>query len=189
MRCSKLFFPSVFFFVFASACCLLVVLTFFPPLQLRAELDALQHTVAELEKERDFYYGKLRSVELLCQTTEESPQGRSHSLALALSRAPSLSLFLLPPLNSPFPSHSMSRFLFSTFSISHKMKKLLGIVCENLSTHKHKHTHTHTHTHTAPESVVAMCKEILGIMYADNDDAEGNYSESGRGKLQIYHTL
>jgi hypothetical protein len=34
-----------------------------------------------------------------------------------------------------------------------------------------------------------MCKEILGIMYADNDDAEGNYSESGRGKLQIYHTL
>lgn len=64
--------------------------------QLRVEVEALQHTVAELEKERDFYYGKLRSVELLCQTTEESPQ--------------------------------------------------------------------------APESVVAICKEILGVMYADNDD-------------------
>jgi hypothetical protein len=69
------------------------------------------------------------------------------------------------------------------------MKKLLGIVCENLSTHTNTQTHKHTHTHTAPESVVAMCKEILGIMYADNEDAEGNYSESGRGTLQIYHKL
>jgi hypothetical protein len=73
------------------------------------------------------------------------------------------------------------------------MKKLLGIVSENLSTHTHTHTithnHTHAHTHTAPESVVAMCKEILGIMYADTDDGEGNYSESGHGKRPIYHTL
>jgi RP/EB family microtubule-associated protein len=42
--------------------------------QLRADIEALQHTVAELEKERDFYYGKLRSVEVFCQTTEESAQ-------------------------------------------------------------------------------------------------------------------
>jgi len=40
---------------------------------LTAEIEALQHTVGELEKERDFYYGKLRSVELLCQSTEENP--------------------------------------------------------------------------------------------------------------------
>ncbi len=71
-----------------------VVLTFSLFLQLRAEMDALQHTVAELEKERDFYYGKLRSVELLCQTTEESPQGRSRSRSRSrsLSRARALSL-------------------------------------------------------------------------------------------------
>ena len=34
-----------------------------------------------------------------------------------------------------------------------------------------------------------MCKEILGIMYADTDDGEGNYSESGHGNRPIYHTL
>ena len=31
----------------------------------------MENTVVELEKERDFYYGKLRAVELLCQATEE----------------------------------------------------------------------------------------------------------------------
>mmetsp|Transcript_9883 Transcript_9883/g.33042 ORF Transcript_9883/g.33042 Transcript_9883/m.33042 type:complete len:233 (-) Transcript_9883:169-867(-) len=41
--------------------------------QYRNEIEVLQHTVQELEKERDFYYGKLRSVELLCQSTEENP--------------------------------------------------------------------------------------------------------------------
>ncbi|EKX38715.1 hypothetical protein GUITHDRAFT_115262 [Guillardia theta CCMP2712] len=43
--------------------------------QYRNEIEVLQHTVQELEKERDFYYGKLRSVELLCQSTEENPDG------------------------------------------------------------------------------------------------------------------
>jgi len=38
---------------------------------LREQTAALENTVVELEKERDFYYGKLRAVELLCQATEE----------------------------------------------------------------------------------------------------------------------
>ena len=43
--------------------------------QAHTDVQALQHAVTELEKERDFYYGKLRSVELLCQNAEEDTQG------------------------------------------------------------------------------------------------------------------
>lgn len=36
-----------------------------------AELSQLRTTIENIERERDFYYGKLRSVEVLCQQTEE----------------------------------------------------------------------------------------------------------------------
>jgi RP/EB family microtubule-associated protein len=40
--------------------------------QLSEELTSLKLTVAELEKERDFYFGKLRDVEICCQTNEKT---------------------------------------------------------------------------------------------------------------------
>ncbi|EKX41328.1 hypothetical protein GUITHDRAFT_159896 [Guillardia theta CCMP2712] len=39
--------------------------------QLNEELTSLKLTVAELEKERDFYFGKLRDIEITCQTNEK----------------------------------------------------------------------------------------------------------------------
>mmetsp|Transcript_47848 Transcript_47848/g.113927 ORF Transcript_47848/g.113927 Transcript_47848/m.113927 type:complete len:262 (+) Transcript_47848:60-845(+) len=39
---------------------------------LKEELTSLKLTVAELEKERDFYFGKLRDVEITCQTNEST---------------------------------------------------------------------------------------------------------------------
>jgi len=40
--------------------------------KLTEELTSLKLTVAELEKERDFYFGKLRDVEITCQTHERT---------------------------------------------------------------------------------------------------------------------
>eukprot|EP00802_Teleaulax_amphioxeia_P019455 Tamp_19689.p1 GENE.Tamp_19689~~Tamp_19689.p1 ORF type:complete len:296 (-),score=114.58 Tamp_19689:356-1150(-) len=39
---------------------------------LSEELTSLKLTVAELEKERDFYFGKLRDIEITCQTNEKT---------------------------------------------------------------------------------------------------------------------
>lgn len=39
--------------------------------RLASELTSLKLTVAELEKERDFYFAKLRDVEIACQTNEK----------------------------------------------------------------------------------------------------------------------
>ena len=39
---------------------------------LTEELTTLKLTVTELEKERDFYFGKLRDIEITCQTTEKT---------------------------------------------------------------------------------------------------------------------
>lgn len=39
-----------------------------------SEISQLKATIDNIERERDFYYGKLRSVEVLCQQTEEEPE-------------------------------------------------------------------------------------------------------------------
>ena len=39
---------------------------------LTEELTTLKLTVTELEKERDFYFGKLRDIEITCQTNEKT---------------------------------------------------------------------------------------------------------------------
>ena len=36
-----------------------------------AQISEMRITVESLEKERDFYYGKLRQIEMLCQEKEE----------------------------------------------------------------------------------------------------------------------
>lgn len=40
--------------------------------KLTEELTSLKLTIVELEKERDFYFGKLRDVEITCQTHERT---------------------------------------------------------------------------------------------------------------------
>ncbi|KAG7521437.1 hypothetical protein JOB18_048438 [Solea senegalensis] len=39
--------------------------------ELLTELDSLKSTIHDMEKERDFYFGKLRNIELICQEKEE----------------------------------------------------------------------------------------------------------------------
>lgn len=39
-----------------------------------SEISQLKATIDNIERERDFYYGKLRSVEVLCQQTDEEPE-------------------------------------------------------------------------------------------------------------------
>jgi RP/EB family microtubule-associated protein len=41
--------------------------------ELRAEVTQLKVLIDKIEKERDFYFGKLRSVEVFCQQNEEEP--------------------------------------------------------------------------------------------------------------------
>ncbi|XKL64299.1 hypothetical protein PGB90_004385 [Kerria lacca] len=41
--------------------------------ELTAQLMELKQTIDGLEKERDFYFGKLRDIEVLCQEAEENP--------------------------------------------------------------------------------------------------------------------
>jgi RP/EB family microtubule-associated protein len=49
--------------------------------KLTEELTSLKLTVAELEKERDFYFGKLRDVEITCQTHERTEVPKTLNLA------------------------------------------------------------------------------------------------------------
>lgn len=42
--------------------------------KLRAEIQELKGTLEAVEHERDFYYGKLRDLEVLCQKPEEEPE-------------------------------------------------------------------------------------------------------------------
>eukprot|EP00960_Hanusia_phi_P010443 306151-Hanusia_phi.AAC.3 len=44
--------------------------------QLNEELTSLKLTVAELEKERDFYFGKLRDIEITCQVRRRRKRRR-----------------------------------------------------------------------------------------------------------------
>eukprot|EP00587_Corethron_hystrix_P006353 CAMPEP_0113323886 /NCGR_PEP_ID=MMETSP0010_2-20120614/16646_1 /TAXON_ID=216773 ORGANISM="Corethron hystrix, Strain 308" /NCGR_SAMPLE_ID=MMETSP0010_2 /ASSEMBLY_ACC=CAM_ASM_000155 /LENGTH=351 /DNA_ID=CAMNT_0000183019 /DNA_START=249 /DNA_END=1304 /DNA_ORIENTATION=- /assembly_acc=CAM_ASM_000155 len=47
---------------------------------LTARNEALEQNIIELEKERDFYFGKLRDIEVMCQSYEEKPENeRSHT--------------------------------------------------------------------------------------------------------------
>lgn len=43
---------------------LMLKLPFFP------QLEILKSTIQDMEKERDFYFGKLRNIELICQEKE-----------------------------------------------------------------------------------------------------------------------
>nr|5JX1_A Chain A, Chimera protein of Kinesin-like protein KIF3A and Microtubule-associated protein RP/EB family member 1 [synthetic construct] len=38
--------------------------------QFQKEIEELKKKLEELEKERDFYFGKLRNIELICQENE-----------------------------------------------------------------------------------------------------------------------
>ena len=46
--------------------------------ELNATIASLQGTVEGLEKERDFYFGKLREVEVLCQGAPDAQKCTSH---------------------------------------------------------------------------------------------------------------
>lgn len=39
-------------------------------LYLRPQMEMLKSTIQDMEKERDFYFGKLRNIELICQEKE-----------------------------------------------------------------------------------------------------------------------
>ena len=52
--------------------------------ELRAEVTQLKVLIDKIEKERDFYFGKLRSVEVYCQQNEEEPNLK-HILELLYS--------------------------------------------------------------------------------------------------------
>ena len=45
--------------------------------ELNTQLQEMKVTVEGLERERDFYFGKLRDVELLCQEQEASTGGEA----------------------------------------------------------------------------------------------------------------
>lgn len=40
------------------------------PLSLLPQVNILKSTIQDMEKERDFYFGKLRNIELICQEKE-----------------------------------------------------------------------------------------------------------------------
>lgn len=40
------------------------------PLLLSPQVSSLKATVQDMEKERDFYFGKLRSIEVICQEVD-----------------------------------------------------------------------------------------------------------------------
>tara|TARA_R110002050_G_C8630898_1_gene488372 strand:+ start:336 stop:608 length:273 start_codon:yes stop_codon:yes gene_type:complete len=40
--------------------------------EVKGDLDELKKTLTSMETERDFYYGKLQKIELLCQQSEQT---------------------------------------------------------------------------------------------------------------------
>lgn len=59
---------------FGQCCTLKRLLASFPIIFLRVQLSDMQVAIGELEVERDFYFGKLRDIEVLCQENEAVPE-------------------------------------------------------------------------------------------------------------------
>lgn len=61
-------------------------------------MEILKSTIQDMEKERDFYFGKLRNIELICQEKEgeeDSTLNRIMDILYATDVSSSLWLFIL----------------------------------------------------------------------------------------------